>query len=290
MKTYRVILLVLLTILLLLLPPYVSAAEKVRVMVSIPPQSYFVRQIGGELVEVSSMLPEGGLPHTYEPTPKQMRTLSKANMYVKTGIEFEGAWWGKILAANPNMHVVNSMEGIALLEGHAEHEEGKHETHAYDPHIWLSPKLVKIQAESIYEGLVLLAPDNQAYYAVRKSEFLTALDELDREIRDRFSTLATRKFLIFHPSWVYFADEYDLEQIPIEAEGKEPSAAEMVRIMKMAKDDGISVIFVQPQSSRRSAETIARQIGAKVEVLDPLAADWLNNMRKVAKTLADNLK
>jgi zinc transport system substrate-binding protein len=289
----------------------IKALEPLQVVVSIPPQVYFVQQLGGERVQVISMLPEGGLPHTYEPTPQQMKLLSTADMYVRIGVEFEQAWWDKIATANPTMRVIDSTAGIDFLdpaahqyadegEPHAEAEEhhdkegshdedAHHDYHGRDPHIWLSPRLVKIQAENIYQGLIAADPDQQEMYAANKDALMSMLDSLDAEIQAQLAELGSRAFMIFHPAWAYFARDYGLEQIPIEVEGKEPSAREMTELMQLADREHISVIFVQPQTSRRSADTIAKQIGARVEFLDPLAADWLENMRDLTRILADTL-
>lgn len=294
MKKY-VILSVVLSVLLSL--PLASAAEKVQVLVSIPPQNYFVQRIGGELVDVASMLPPGAFPHTFEPTAKQMKALSRAELYVRIQVEFEQAWWDKIAAANPGIYVVDSTQGIDFLEGTAHHHEkeigevkNKHEHNGRDPHIWLSPAAVKLQAEAIYQGLIHVDPAHQNTYLINKEQFLVDLETLDQEIRQILAGLKNRTFMVFHPSWAYFARDYQLQQLSIELEGKEPSAAEMAQIMKTAQAQNIRVIFVQPQTSQRSAEIIASQIGAQVKVLDPLAADWLENLRRVAKTLAESLQ
>jgi zinc transport system substrate-binding protein len=176
-------------------------------------------------------------------------------------------------------------------EEHEHHEEdsGHHEHHGRDPHVWLSPRSVKIQAENIYQGLIAVDPEHKDSYLANKEVFLSELDSLDAEIQDTLATLKTRRFMIFHPAWSYFARDYDLEQIPVEIEGKEPSAKEMTELMHLAQEEHVAVIFVQPQTSRRSAETIAKQIGARLEILDPLAADWPENMRRVAGALAESL-
>lgn len=293
MKNYSM-LLVLLSVLLSLSPA--SAAKKTEVLVSIPPQTYFVERIGAELVEVTSLLPPGAFPHTFEPTAKQMKALSQADLYVRIQVEFEQAWWDKIAAANSTMYVIDSTQGVDLLEGaHHHHEEGAadthdHEQHGRDPHVWLSPSAVKLQAEAIYQGLIHVDPDHQDIYLANKERFFTDLENLDQEIREILADLKNRTFMVFHPSWAYFARDYQLQQLSIELEGKEPSAAEMAQIMKAAQAENIRVIFVQPQTSQRSAEIIASQIGAQVKVLDPLAADWLDNLRNVAKILAVSLQ
>ncbi len=269
------------------------AAEKVQIVVSIRPQIYFVKHIGGNLVNVTSILSEGAFPGVYEPTAIHMKALSSADMYVRIRVPYENAWWEKMLTVNPDICVVDSTEGVDVINNYAqrqyEEEKEKHEHHGRDPHIWLSPKQAKIQAENIYHGLIAVDPENKSAYTTNKETFLKTLDELDNEIQRQLANLSTRKFMIFHPAWSYFARDYNLEQIPIEVEGKEPSAAEMMEFMKIAEKEHITTIFVQPQTSRRTADIIARQIGAGVEILDPLAADWMKNMRHTAKTLAEAL-
>lgn len=295
MKRYTILSVILLSILLSL--PLASAADKVQVLVSIPPQTYFVQRIGAALVEVASMLPPGAFPHTFEPTAKQMKALSQAELYVRIQVEFEQAWWDKFVAANPDMYVVDSTQGIDWLEGTAHHhEEGtgeakdEHEHNGRDPHVWLSPAAVKLQAEAVYQGLIHVDPVHKDTYLKNKEQFVADLETLDQEIRQILAGLKNRTFMVFHPTWAYFARDYQLQQLSIELEGKEPSAAEMAQIMKTAQAQNIRAIFVQPQTSKRSAEIIASQIGAQVKVLDPLAADWSENLRRVANTLAESLQ
>ncbi|HEY66831.1 MAG TPA: zinc ABC transporter solute-binding protein, partial [Thermoflexia bacterium] len=254
-----------------------AAGGKVRVVVSILPQAYFVERIGGDRVEVTVMVPPGASPATYEPTAGQMRDLSQADVYVRIRVPFEEAWMDKIAAANPGMLIVDSSAGIERIGGK-------------DPHIWLSPRLVKVQAENIYQGLIEVDPEHAGFYAQNKEQFVADLDALDAEIAETLAGAKGKKFMVFHPAWSYFARDYGLEQIPVEVEGKEPSAAELAELIETAKTNDIEVIFVSPQFSTRSAETIARQIGGKVVFVDPLARDWMNNLRSVARTLAQEMK
>jgi zinc transport system substrate-binding protein len=199
------------------------------------------------------------------------------------------------------MMVVDTLDGITKLEmtdahadehaGHADEHDAheKHHHHGGDPHVWLSPRLVKQQAVTISEALIQFDPQHRSTYLANREEFLEQIDKLDRDIQGKLANLTSRTFLVFHPSWSYFAHDYNLTQLAIEIEGKEPSAAEMIDIISTAQAQAIRVIFVQPQTSRRSADTIARQIAAKVEELDPLAQDWLDNMRTVATILSEVL-
>jgi len=251
--------------------------ETVEVAVSILPQADFVERIGGDKVHVSVMIPPGASPATYEPTPSQLKNLSRADLYVRIGhVPFEKTWMDRLKSANKDMKIVNSSEGIEII--------GK------DPHIWLSPNLVKKQAERIYNGLAEIDPENKGYYAQNLARFLQDLEELDAEIKDTLAGIEGKKFMVFHPAWGYFAREYGLEQIPIEVEGKEPSADDIVRLVEKAKTSGIKVIFASPQFSTKSAEVIAKEIDGKVIFADPLARDYMTNMRIVSKTFAQGLK
>jgi len=288
--------------------PLSDASAKTRVAVSIPPQIYFVERIGGDLVDVMCMIPKGASPHIYEPSPMRMKLLSGADMYVRIRIDFENAWWEKIAAANSRMLAVDSTRGIELLDENV-HQQIKSEHNAgnggigkdasqggkgiwndrHNPHIWLSPRMVKRQAENICQGLIKIDSEHRKTYKSNKEDFIRSLNILDNEIRTKLADLKTRHFMVFHPTWSFIAKDYDLEQISIEIEGKEPGAREMVRLAKIAAEKNISVIFLQPQNSRRTADAIARHIGARVKILDPLAADWMKNMRRVADVFAETL-
>jgi len=159
-----------------------------------------------------------------------------------------------------------------------------------DPHIWLSLRLVKIQAETMYEALATEDPAHRAYYLENLKAFDRDLDKLDREIAQSLKKAKSRKFIVFHPAWGYLARDYGLEQTPIEIEGKEPTAKDLIRIIEEAKAEGIGIIFVQKQFSKTSAETVARAIGGKVVHIDPLARDYLKNMKAIADRFAGVLK
>lgn len=255
--------------------------EKLQIMVSIPPQKYFVERIGNGYVNVNVMVPAGAEPHTFEPKPEQLRALSHSQAYMRIRIEFESAWMDKIKGVNPKMLIVDTTQGIKRLPiAPGFHEEGEN----LDPHIWLSPQLVKIQARTITDTLVKLDTKNQAVYRGNLKRFLADIDNLDADIRKNLQGVKNRKFIVFHPAWGYFARDYGLEIIPIQVGGHEPSAAELAALITKAKKENIKVIFVQPQFSKQAAATIAQEIDGKVLVLDPLSPDWLNNLRQVSHT------
>ena len=268
-----------------------STSEKLQIMVSIAPQKYFVERIGGDYVTANAMVPSGAEPHTFEPKPEQLRKLSQVNAYIRIRVDFEEAWMNKFAGVNPNMLIVDTTEGIERMPMTAhDHEEGE-ERHAgegenLDPHIWLSPRLVKVQARRIYDALLQLDSDREIVYKQNLERFLADIDKLDADIRKTLAGMHNRKFIVFHPAWGYFARDYGLEMIPVEVGGTEPSAAELAALITEAKQDKIRVIFAEPQFSKKAAETIASEIGAEVLFIDPLSPNWLDNLRNVVNTFA----
>ncbi len=270
--------------------------DRLNIFVSILPQKYFVEKITGDKANISVMVLPGESPATYEPTPKQMQVLSNADLYICIGVPFENAWMEKIRNANKKMKIISkgslgkSYEGITSISSHKETPQQLEESEkGIDPHIWLSPKLVKIQVENIYNAIVELDNKNKEFYAENRKKFLTEIDELDSKIRDILQNMTIKKFIVFHPAWSHFARDYGLEQIPIEIEGKEPSAKEMKKLIELARRENMRVVFVQPQFNKKSAETIAKQINGKVVEIDPLAENWAENLLKVANIFAREL-
>lgn len=259
------------------------------VCVSILPQKYFVEKIGGSLVHVSVMVPPGANPHLYEPKPGQMAALAKMKIYFAVGITFEDAWLPRLAAINPKMKIVHTEEGIQkiAMETHAPGEKGTGEPDDHqgikDPHIWLSPPEVKIQARNILKALQEVDQADKAVYERNFEAFEKELDALDEALRRIFAGKRGMKFMVFHPSWGYFARDYGLTQVPVELEGKEPKPGQLKALIELAKREGIKVIFVQPQFSARSAEIIAKAIDGQVVFADPLSPDWSNNLRDQAE-------
>ncbi len=271
-----------------------EASDKIGVVVTIQPQAEFVENVGGEMVKVTVMIPPGASPHTYEPTPGQMTEAAKARMYAKvgSGVEFELAYMDKIVAVNKNMLVVDCSSGIRLIEmsEEDEHEAEEHEHGALDPHIWVSPRNAKIMVQNICEGLIQVDPGNRAYYEINRDTYLSKLDELDKEISDKLADVQNRAFIVFHPSWGYFASDYNLEQIAIEVDGKEPSAQDIARVIEEAKKRNIKGIFASPQFNPQSANVIAKEIDGRVILIDNLARDYIANLQSVLNELVQTME
>ena len=273
--------------------PSLAHAEKtIHVAVSILPQKYFVKKIGGDRVRVSVMVLPGANPATYEPKPLQMVNLTKTALYFAVGVPFEANWLWKFAEINPEMKIIDTQVGIkkiSMKSGRHRHHETKHgaeatSTNIKDPHIWLSPPLVMVQAGTIRDALMKADPAGENFYETNYQNFMEALKTLNLKITEVFEKKGKRiSFMVYHPSWGYFAQTYGLQQIPIELEGKKPSPGKIIELIKEARKDGIKVIFVQPQFSEKSAETIANAIGGEILFADPLAEDWENNLIGVAE-------
>ena len=278
---------------LLISSPNARAGTRLAVFVSIAPQKYFVHQIGREQVDVQIMVPPGASPATYEPKPRQMAALSKTPIYFAIGVPFEKYWLKKIAAANPNMQVVQTDHGIQKIPMSAHrHQAEVHpgEDHRKqhgepDPHIWLSPELVKVQARTIRNALQEIDPAHRLVYDANYKAFAATLAALDVEFRNMFVDKQGLQFMVFHPSWGYFARTYGLKQVAVEIEGKDPKPAQLKALIEHAKNSGIKIIFVQPQFSSKSAKLVAKEIGGRVVVADPLAQDWPGNLRQVVKQI-----
>lgn len=271
-------------------PSFGSVDKTVTVFVSIPPLKYFVEKIGGNRVDVSVMVPPGANPAVYEPKPAQMARLSGAQVFFAVGVPFESVWLSRFSAANPGMKIVHTEAGIEKIQmaphvhdGH-ENEKG-HSRHGMpDPHVWTAPPRVKIMADNIHAAMTHVDPGGKAFYDANHREFVSEIEDLDQRLRQVFAEIdgERKAFMVFHPAWGYFADTYGLEQIPVEIEGKDPKPAQLQKIIAHARARDIRVIFVQPQFSARSAQTVADAIGGRVVAADPLAADWADNLWRQA--------
>ncbi|MDD3008091.1 MAG: zinc ABC transporter substrate-binding protein [Arcobacter sp.] len=282
-------------------------ANKPELTVNILPQKYFVQKIVKDKYEINVMVKPGSSPHNYEPKPSQMKSLVASKVYFLAGDTSEKVWLEKFKQSAKNTLFVDTTIGIEKMEmeKHEHHEEAKdehkhehedeHEEHGHDhtgldPHIWLDPILVKIQAKNIYEAMVKIDSVNSDFYKTNYEEFLKELDTLDADIKNILAPYKDKAFMVFHPSWGYFAKRYEIEEISIEIEGKEPKPNELVELIEEAKKHNIKIVFVSPQFSQKSAQTISKNIGANVVAIDPLSENWSKDLLKTANEIANSYK
>jgi len=257
--------------------------------VSILPQKFFIEKIAGDDFQINVLIPLGASPATYEPTPIQMIKVSRSLAYFRIGhIQFEEAWSSKIIESAPNTKVFNLSKVVHLIQNQG-HQHGDH-FHAggIDPHIWSSPKTVEKIVIELYSDLVQLAPKQEEKYKKHLNLFLNKIRALDQLATDEFTGKGDKAFMIFHPALSYLARDYGLKQIAIEMEGKEPSPSYMQHLVLEARKYNIRTIFIQKQFNKENAETLAREIGAKVVAIDPLSENWLMEMENIIRQLNGN--
>lgn len=291
---------------ILLLSAFALSLFSMEVTVSIVPQKYFVEKIAKDKVDVNLMVKPGFSPATYEPKVSQMKKLTKSDIYFSIGVPFEKVWLKKFENANENMEIIDTTKGIKKLtmakhthgeeeHGHEEHghddnKKDKHEHTGLDPHVWLDPVLVKTQAKNILDALIKHDSKNSEFYTNNYNTFVKELDELNHEIHEILEPYEHKEFMVFHPSWGYFAKRYHLEQLSIEVEGKEPKPNELVEIINDAKKHNIKIVFVAPQFSKNSAKTISKSLNGTVTVINPLSENWDKELLKTAKEIANSYK
>ncbi len=269
----------------------------INVIVTLPPQIEMVEAVGGDKIKVTVMVPTGKSPHSYEPVPSQIKAVANAKAYFKIGtnIEFELNYLDFLVEKNDNMKVFDCSAGITLLEmGEYKHEHGQ-DTYNFrgardsdegmDPHIWLSPSNAKTMVQNIYNGLVQVDLENEKYYKDNMEKYMSDLNELINDTHEKLDQYAKNEFLIYHPSWGYFCFEFNLIQLAIEEEGKQPGPAGVAKIIDQAKEHNITLIFVSPQFDESNAEYIAREIDGKVDTIDPLASNYIENLQLVSNKL-----
>ena len=278
--------------LLVLVPAAVLFAgeDKITIAVSLQPYATLVKMVGGDRVNVVTLLPPGADPHNYEPKPAIIKAFSLAEIYFTDGSGLDKAWVPRFLGANKNVKVIDISRNIKWMK--AEHDDHHHHHHddenELDPHIWTSPMRLQLLALNIYESFKALDPDHIAYYTNRFMSTQEILRRADRKIVGAVVGLPLnrRSFIVFHPSYGYLANDYNLTQYSIEVNGKEPKPKDLAKLIQVGRKNDVKTVFVQPQFSKRAAETIAKELGAVVVETDPLAADFLANIQ----TFVDALK
>lgn len=272
--------------------------DKPVITVTIEPLRYFTEAIAGDRFHVTSMVPKGSSPETYDPTPQQLVDLTKSKAYFRIGhIGFEQTWIDKLTDNAPHLQFFDTSQGVDLIYDNThvhshqsdEHKDAAEEhDHAVgvEPHIWNSATNAQIIARNILNALCTIDKENESAYLERYNALSGQIEQTDSLIRQMLSDpKADHAFMIYHPALSYFARDYGLHQIPIEAGGKEPSPAHLKQLINTCKDENVRVIFVQPEFDRRNAEIIARQTGTEVVDINPLSYDWEGEMMKTAKAL-----
>jgi len=260
------------------------------ITVSISPQKYFVEALIGDKATINVMVPNGGSPASYEPSPKQMKNLSNSDLYLSIGhLGFEKAWLPRFEKGNPELKIIDLSQSIDLIEdSHSEDEEvdeGGHHHHGTDPHYWMSPKQARKMLAAISSTLIM--HDNTCKDLINKNRdsLDLVISKLDQEFETELKQLKNRKFIIFHPALSYLARDYNLEQIPMEFEGKEPSPSHLKKIVDRARDENIRMLFIQKEFDIENAKQLANEIDADLLQIDPLSVKWFEQMQDILEKL-----
>ncbi len=264
------------------------------IFASVPPHKFLVELLAGDAVRVECMVRPGFNPHSYEPLPSQITLLEKAALYFSTGLGIERLYLDKIRSLNPRLRVVDLRAGLELI---AEHDHGDAHSEeagsvedgklAADPHIWLSPRRLAAQARRVGAELAKILPGQAEEIAAKARRFEGEMRDLEAELKAQLEPLKSRKFFVYHPAWSYFAADFELEQVAVEHEGKEPSARRFTELVERARAEKVRAVFLQKQYPSASAERLALEIGAKLVLLDELDPDFRAALRAAAQALND---
>jgi len=262
------------------------------ITVSIPPLAYFVEVVAGDEFKVNIMLPPGADHHIWEPLPAQINALAGSEAFIINGqLGFEQAWMGRFREINPEMKILDLSHNIDLIELHESEEEddnNSHDGHLHggpDPHYWMSPVSAYVIAEDVAKFLTELNPSSAQKYETGLMALQKKIAGVDSILREELSGAPSTTFLIYHPALEYMARDYGLEQISFEDEGKSPSPARMKELIDLARDKGISIIFIQAEYDLRNAESLAGETGAELVVINPMNIDWPAAVLEVGQAL-----
>lgn len=267
--------------------PSSEKPTKPVLLVSIAPYRFLTEQIAGPDFQVLTAVPPGSDPHSFEPTSQQMQQLLAGQVWFRIGEPFEEKAVSLLKQTRANLVVQDLREGIALIP-EASSSPCPHCSHDhFDRHIWLSPRLAAIQAETIANVLSETFPDHGALFESNLQKLKATLTALDQEIEALLKPVEGRALLVSHPSFGYFCQDYDLLQLSIEYEGKDPRPKHLERILQEAKAHHAAIAFAQPQYNNKGAQLIAEKMHLPIRLIDPYGADYVETLRKLAQWIAD---
>ncbi len=271
----------------------IAYGNEIKTFTAIEPIEFIIESITKDSENNESLIQQGQEPHSYSPTPKQLISLSKADIYFSIEFPFEKHLFDKIKRINPNIKIIDAskdVKRIGMNNTHHHEHNGKCNHGKLDPHIWLSPKNLIVISKNIEIVLSQENSANSAKYKTNLNELILKLDLLDKKISKQLIPFKNKKIFVFHPSFGYFTSLYNLEQEAVEVDGKSPSPKQLYNLIEEAKEDGVKIIFTQPQFDARTAKIIASKIDGTVEALNPLEKDVITNIANIANKIEKALK
>lgn len=275
---------------------FCAAAPRLTVSVTLAPYAKMVRKIAGDSVDVVVLVPKNANPHTFEPKPEILKEFSRVTLYLGDGSGLDNAWRPRFLGVNPDVRIADVSKGVDFLGEAHSHSEGEHSAHdshgELDPHLWNSPRTAIIVASNICEALVLADTLHAGFYRTNLEKFSAELSAIDVRFTEALRNVPEerRTFIVFHPSYGYLARDYGLKQIAVEMNGKEPKPRDMRNLILLAKRNRVKTVFVQPQFSRRAAESLSAEIRANIVSIDPLAFDFDEELLRFLDALLEDAR
>jgi zinc transport system substrate-binding protein len=259
------------------------------IAVSIPPQAWFVSQIAGEYAESIVLVGPGQNPHNYEPTPKQIQSLSTARAWILSGTEFEIGFLPKVRASFPKLLIIDGTEGVnfRLLQEHGDNGDNNYSSLEIDRHTWLGREPAKILARHVKDTLCRLDKKNEEFYTLQYDSLIDLIDDEFELLKMTLAPLEGRSVFVYHPSFGYFLDEFGINQEAVETGGKEPGPRVLNNLIAKVRQENAAAIFVQAQFPVNAAKTLADSVDAQLIILDPLAEDWLKNIQDMGQILQE---
>ncbi|MCF6356793.1 MAG: zinc ABC transporter substrate-binding protein [Draconibacterium sp.] len=259
------------------------------ITVSILPQKTFVEKIAGNDFKVNVLIPPGSSPAAYSLLPSQLIDVAKSAVWFRIGyIGFEYSWKDKIAQANTDMKVVDLSEGLDLIADKTEQHGDHVHLQGVDPHIWLSPVLVKQMAQKILDELSILKPEKSDEYKANYLKFAKEIDELNSEISAKLKEFQGKKIIVFHPSLSYYARDFGLEQFSLETGGKEPTPKQLARVVEVAKKENLKIIYIQSEFDLEHARVFANEINGEIIQVWPLNPEWGKNLMDMTNIFIAN--
>lgn len=273
--------------------PCQGAERPLRIFTGIPPVAGLAEKIGGDRVAVETLLRPGDNPHTFEPRPRQAAALGRADLFLSCGFPFEERLARNLKGLSPGPVVAGLGTGLhastepesGVSSRHRDHDHGE-----ADPHVWLSPSLLRILSLDLLSALKSLDPASGSYFQGRLNRLLAEIDSLDRGIGQSLAPFRGRSFLAAHPSFGRFAEAYGLNQMSVESEGKSPSARGLAALVREARKERVSIVFTEPQFDPSGAEAVAKAIGGTVAAVDPLGRDAMATIRVFSDLLVRSFR
>ena len=259
------------------------------ITVSILPQKTFIEKIAGDDFKVNVLIPPGSSPAAYSLLPSQLIDVAKSAVWFRIGyIGFEYSWKDKIAQANTDMKVVDLSEGLDLIADKTEQHGDHVHMQGVDPHIWLSPILVKQMAKKILDELLILKPKKRVEYEENYLKFAKEIDKINIEIKDKLKEFQGKKIIVFHPSLSYYARDFGLEQFSLETGGKEPTPKQLARVVEVAKKETLKIIYIQSEFDLEHARVFADEINGEIIQVWPLNPEWEDNLLKMTNIFIEN--